>query len=1300
MSQHLDDRHQSTRRLRVTYIAVLLAIGFLIGGGQWLRGRESSRQAADAPTINMAGRQRMLSQRIAKSAFLLLGELERGESAAAHHTLAKLRQAHQLWFESGRRLQSGEDNQHPSGQNSEAILELYAQLTPISESMDRAARTIIATSSGDMQDKETVSAGIRGHVFALGREADLFLPIMDEIVKQYEFQATLRLNRIARRETLAFGVTILLLLALALWVHEATLRQVEASTAALATHLDAIDRSHGRIEFTPDGRITSVNDVYLRWLGYSFDEVRGKHDSLFVGEKYASSSEYAAVWEALSRGEPQSGEFKRMGKDGKCFWIRATYNPIVAANGSVTSVVKYALEVTEQKQLERDLQRARDATDRAIRGSADGLWDYHPQTGLVWYSNRFKELLGYDEEYAREFEHHIDAFFSRLHPHDRESTISGFTSHLERQATFDVACRMQLREGGFRWFRARGQAEWDPEGNAVRMSGSIADIDALKQTEESLRETLDELASETARANSFAEHAEAAMREADAAKQRLALAMKASRIGLWDWNMESDDTYFNDTFYSMLGFDDGELPMTLDTWKSLCHPEDLPRALADVKRHVAGETDIYECEQRLRCKDGTWNWVLDVGEVVERAEDGTPKRMIGVHIDIQNLKVVTARLELAQSAANAGLWDWSIERGTFVSNDVFHTMVGEEPIGGDVPDSYFFERVHPDDVPKLQRQIQLAHASDQHPYDVEFRFKCANGFYKWLRSTGKVIERTGDGKPTRMIGHHLDIDDRQRATMELAAVQERLRLFVKHTPAAVAMFDNQMRYLVASYGWCTQYGVTQGEILGQSHYDVFPAIPDRWRELHERALSGEALHSARDAFMQKDGETTWVRWELRPWYDADGAIGGIIMFTEVINEQVEREQKLEGAKRQAESASVAKSTFLANMSHEIRTPLTAILGFSETLAENTSDPASAQAVETILRNGHHLLGIINDVLDISKIEAGKLAVNLTNHSPSDVVEEVIELMQVKADAAGIRLQREYDGAIPTVIRTDPARLRQILINLVGNAIKFTRNGYVRLVTRFVNNANPAIEFDVIDTGIGMTGEHIAALFQPFVQADSSTTRRFGGTGLGLTISRRLSQMLGGDVTLIESREGVGSCFRAVVDAGDIDHVEMVVPQPKVVDAAPVPSSDTSQSASAPLEGCDILLAEDGVDNQRLISHILRKAGANVVVVDNGRLALDDALSRKDSHSPFDVILMDMQMPVMDGYEATATLRRRGYDRPIVALTAHAMDGDRQKCIDAGCNGYTTKPVDRKKLIEVIVKYATASRAAMHDQPVV
>lgn len=407
------------------------------------------------------------------------------------------------------------------------------------------------------------------------------------------------------------------------------------------------------------------------------------------------------------------------------------------------------------------------------------------------------------------------------------------------------------------------------------------------------------------------------------------------------------------------------------------------------------------------------------------------------------------------------------------------------------------------------------------------------------------------------------------------------------------------------------------------------------------------------------------------------------------------------AKDRAEEATRAKSAFLANMSHEIRTPMTAILGYAEMIqAQGNLTPSQLQAMETIRRNGHHLLTIINDVLDFSRADAGKLKLDVRPIDLRELVEEVLSLLRLQAELKGLELESEYLGELPTVVSFDPTRLRQILTNIVGNAVKFTHRGRVLVsVRRVVVDGRAQLQFDVVDTGIGMSGAEIANLFLPFSQADASTSRNFGGTGLGLSIARQLAVLMGGDVTVAQSVPGQGSTVRALlpISAADLLESSPLRPFPRPARRRNIAAS--TAAAIEPVEegralvGYRVLLADDGLDNQRLVRWMLERAGAAVTTVENGIDACELAIRHLADDLAFDVIVMDMQMPMLDGYRATRRLRVEGFVRPIIALTAHAMPGDDEKCLAAGCDDYATKPIQRDQLLALVTKHCNLRQRA-------
>lgn len=476
------------------------------------------------------------------------------------------------------------------------------------------------------------------------------------------------------------------------------------------------------------------------------------------------------------------------------------------------------------------------------------------------------------------------------------------------------------------------------------------------------------------------------------------------------------------------------------------------------------------------------------------------------------------------------------------------------------------------------------------------------------------------------------------------------------------------------------FGYRREEIVGKSLAEHI--IPPRLREQHHNGLirlknsgTGPILGKRIElSGMKKDGsefpvEISVTFLKLSGHYIFTG-------FLRDITEQKKSADELRAAKEAAEAANHAKSSFLANMSHEIRTPLGAVLGFSELLiSPEIKESDKANFTAAIKRNGELLSKIINDILDLSKVEAGKMETDIKEVALSEILSDTQTLLEVQAVNKGISLHFSYGDAIPSIIRTDPLRLKQILLNIVGNAIKFTEKGSVQVRISMVTDSRQRqkLSFVVKDSGKGIAKDDIIKLFAPFSQVDISTKRKFGGTGLGLILSRHLANLLGGEVELTKSEVGKGSTFTITIDPGGV-----AASQFKQLDRDAQSPPDLRHR----LDGIRVLLADDSSDNQILVSKILRMAGATVEVVANGREAVEKARKEK-----YDVLLMDLQMPIMDGYEATAELRKIGFQTPIVALTAHALIEEKQRCLASGFDDHISKPVDRSLLLERVAHFS-------------
>ncbi len=527
-----------------------------------------------------------------------------------------------------------------------------------------------------------------------------------------------------------------------------------------------------------------------------------------------------------------------------------------------------------------------------------------------------------------------------------------------------------------------------------------------------------------------------------------------------------------------------------------------------------------------------------------------------------------------------------------------------------------------------------------------------------------------------------DYAELREYSAQLARAVEKERAVIEGALDAVVEIDR--RGVIT--GWNgraeTTFGWSASEALGQVLAEL--VIPESYRRAHTEGLQryfdtghGPACDQRLDLeALHRNGHTFAIEIAITPVHQ--GGQTAFSAFVRDISSRKLQECRLRHAIEQAEAANSAKSLFLASMSHEIRTPLNGILGFTEVLRRGAGSPQQRNHyLDTIHASGQHLLTLINDILDLSKIEAGRMEIELVQCSPHEVIIEVLSILRVRAQEKALSLECHWSGGMPETIRTDPVRLRQLLINLVGNAIKFTERGSVTLSANIDLQApEPMLVIEVRDTGIGIQPEHLAHVFLPFDQADSSITRKFGGTGLGLAISQQIVRMLGGDIT-VQSELGQGSVFRVTLETGPLNDVQILDDPPTEMITSHKRVTDDSFARSR-IKSARILVVEDGETNRNLITVVLQDAGAQVVCAENGQLGLEAA-----GREPFDLILMDMQMPVLDGYSATRRLRERGCQLPIIALTAHAMRGDELKCREAGCSGYLTKPIDVDGLVRTI-----------------
>jgi PAS domain S-box-containing protein len=678
-------------------------------------------------------------------------------------------------------------------------------------------------------------------------------------------------------------------------------------------------------------------------------------------------------------------------------------------------------------------------------------------------------------------------------------------------------------------------------------------------------------------------------------------------------------------------------------------------------------------EIRNRAKDGSHFW-LDTTIIPTLDDDSRVTRYTSVCIDItarKNAEEMLARLRERHSLAIQGsgvcLWDWDLVADVLDFNGNWGPMLGytaEQVIRA--PRSIWNRYMHPEDLARFVLQIQHCSRGEAPSFESEARMLHKNGHWISVLIRGSVIERDANGLALRISGTSIDISELKRATRQAEHSEALLKTIIDVLPQRVFWKDRQGRYLGVNHSFKHDAGV--GEILGKTDQEMpwAGAEADLFQTWDQRIM--ETRQPVSDLLEQftrgRDGVTVWVRTSKVPLIDAHGDVWGVLGTYQDVTSFKVTEAELIKARNAAEAASKAKSEFLATMSHEIRTPLNGVIGFTDLLLDSELNGEQRHLAATIRDSGKSLLTIVDDILDFSRIEAGRVAVERSRFDAKQVVRDVLTLLRPRAAEKMIEFDVHWPPAVSSNIIADPGRLRQVLLNLAANAIKFTEAG--RVMIRAYGDAGGMLRIEVEDTGIGITPEQLSRLFTKFTQADSSTTRKYGGTGLGLAISKQLVELMGGQIGA-HSRPGSGSTFWFTLPFAQ---------RSETTGTTKVLKLDLKLLQDFELDIANdrahVLVVEDHAVNRMLATRLLAKFGCEVDIAENGRIACERTAQRH-----YDLVFMDCQMPEMDGFEATRIVRSRelnsGRHLPIVALTANAMSEDRERCLDAGMDDYIPKP---------------------------
>ncbi|RYZ75574.1 MAG: response regulator, partial [Proteobacteria bacterium] len=720
------------------------------------------------------------------------------------------------------------------------------------------------------------------------------------------------------------------------------------------------------------------------------------------------------------------------------------------------------------------------------------------------------------------------------------------------------------------------------------------------------------------------------------------------------------------------------------------HPDDLEGAVERWNRSVATGTEYYT-EFRIRGKNGLYRWVA-ARAVPLKDKNNRVQKWYGTNADIHDVKALSHELE----SAHLQLESEKEKFETIFADSSTSMAVLQGPL-------FVYENANPSYLrlfnnrdllgrPFLQALPELE--GQQFPMQAKKVFETGEPYieveakaYLMRTDQGPLEERYFDQSYTRMLDgtgqpygvfiHATEVTDRVMARRKYEETAERFRIAVESANMGTWEVIPQTGVVDWSPRTSELFGVPKEKQLHLSEavVNIHPDDIDRVNKAIAAATdpNGDGAYEIEYRVVKPDGQSRWLSLLGKSFF-ADTPEGRqVTRFSGTVLDVTDRmtaEVELRDAKERAELASAAKSSFLANMSHEIRTPLGAIMGFVSLIKDETLNPQTLlQYVNVIERNSAQLMRIIDDILDLSKVEAGMMLIEHINFSLVELLSDFSSLMGFRAREKGIIFELRAKTELPSIISSDPTRIRQILTNIVGNAIKFTERGSVVLNVCF---ADGKLEFEVIDTGRGISADQSERLFQPFTQADPSTTRKYGGTGLGLVLTRRLSEAMGGTFELVTSELERGSTFRSVIEVQLTEATQFV----RALGFA----SEVIRNAGirGELGGLKVLLVEDSPDNQALFSIYLSRAGASIDIAPDGLVGVEMA-----TKGTYDVILMDVQMPVMDGITAVRTLRSKGFAKPVMALTAHAMKEEKIRCLEAGYTGFLSKPIQRGELIDAL-----------------
>ena len=1013
----------------------------------------------------------------------------------------------------------------------------------------------------------------------------------------------------------------------------------DANHDLLQLSLVASTNDNGVVFNNADGTIFWVNESFCKQIGYNRDEIIGRSTLDFCKGPLTDETIIKSIAKSIGKKASFTEELIHYRKDGSWFWGRVNGKLFKSSENGEPKCFAIVEDITLEKQKEEKLEVlskiAEDNLNPVILTDSNGV--------ITWVNKSFNKVTGYTmaEVVGKKPGHLLQG------PNTDPKTIAYLKKQITNGEPFNAEILNYSKSGNSYWLRIQGQPIHNSNGELIGFFAVEENITSEKNASELIRES----------------------------EARFRLALEKIGDNVWEHNLQTGKTIFSKTNDKM-GYTIHQLGGSQMFWWDVVNRDDLKLLKETHLKYKAGAIDSHSLEYRVINNDGTIKWVLDRGAVIEHDLNGLPLRITGTHTDITQIKQTETELEqrakqFKSLSENIPGVIYEYEFRPDGSEGLKYISPAIERIFGIKPEDFkdYLKFVQPEDRARIIKKNE--HSRDTlEPFYDESLLNIPGMGVKWqaVHSSFSYISQEGAKVFTGFIQ---DITERKNIEETLRINEAKYRNIIANMNLGLVEVDNYEIITFANNSFCEMSGYTLGELLGKN-VGVLLAKGDEakiFKEKQELRKNGIA-----DAYqvrlLNKKGEEKWWLISGAPRYSDKGELVGSIGIHLDITDQKKQEVELIGARKNAENLAHTQEVFLANMSHEIRTPMNAIMGMSNQLSKTMLAPDQRFFLDIIHSASENLLVIINDILDLSKIEAGKLNIESIGFEPRKSAERVIQVLAHKAEEKGLILRNSYfDPNISPVLIGDPYRLNQVLLNLIGNSIKFTEHGSIDLTFKLLNDSytSQAIKVEVTDTGVGMDDSYLAHLFDKFSQESRSVSRRYGGTGLGMSICKDLVELMDGEI-YAESKKNEGAKITFII---------------KLKKGGPEDLAEKTDTHFEPdfLKNKKILVTDDNELNRLVASMILQNYGAEVTESVNGI----NTVELLKSHS-FDVILMDIQMPGLNGLEATRMIRKSGYNSPIIALTAEAIKGEREKCLAAGMDDYITKPINEEEFLKMMDKW--------------